>query len=195
MNKLQEILNFNRLFVENKEYQKYITSKEPNKKLLILSCMDTRLTELLPKALNLKNGDAKIIKNAGASIMHPFGSTTRSVIVAVYEFQVDEIFVIGHHDCGMSNLNSEKILEKAMKRGISSEVITTLCNAGIDVKGWLKGFNSVEESIKESVESIENHPLIPKDIKIHGLIMEPETGKLDVIVNGYEKANMGQSLY
>ncbi|MFT8316284.1 MAG: carbonic anhydrase [Clostridium sp.] len=186
MSKLQEILDYNRAFVENKEYVKYRTSKEPNKKLVILSCMDTRLTELLPKALNIKNGDAKIIKNAGASIMHPFGSIIRSIVVAVYEFKADEVFVIGHYGCGMSNLNGDEVLEKAIERGISEEVITTLCNAGIDIKKWLHGFDSVEESIKESVELIKNHPLIPKDIKIHGLIIDPETGKLEVIVNGYE---------
>jgi carbonic anhydrase len=189
MNKLQEILDFNQSFVENKEYYKYITSKEPNKKLVILSCMDTRLTELLPKALNLKNGDVKLIKNAGASIMHPFGSIIRSIVVAVYEFYADEVLVIGHHGCGMSNLNVEKTLEKAIDRGISPDAITILSNAGIDVKKWLHGFNSVEESIKESVELIKNHPLIPKDIKIHGLIIDPETGKLEVVVNGYEKSN------
>jgi carbonic anhydrase len=184
MSKLQEILEFNQTFVENKEYDKYRTSKEPNKKLVILSCMDTRLTELLPKALNLKNGDVKLIKNAGASIMHPFGSILRSIVVAVFEFQADEVLVIGHHGCGMSNLNVDKTIEKAIKRGISPEVITTLSNAGIDIRKWLHGFNSVEDSIKESVELIKNHPLIPKDIKIHGLIIDPETGKLDVIVNG-----------
>lgn len=187
MNKLQEILEFNEAFVKNKEYTKFITSKNPNKKLVVLSCMDTRLTELLPKALNLKNGDVKLIKNAGASIMHPFGSIIRSIVVAIYEFQTDEVLVIGHHGCGMSNLNVEKTIEKAMARGISPEVINTLSNAGIDIKKWLQGFNSVEESIKESVELIKNHPLIPKDIKIHGLIMDPETGKIEVIVNGYEK--------
>jgi carbonic anhydrase len=187
MNKLQEILEYNRSFVENKEYEKYITSKEPNKKLVILSCMDTRLTELLPKALNFKNGDVKLIKNAGASIMHPFGSIIRSIVVAVYEFEADEVIVIGHHGCGMNNLNPDKIVEKAVKRGISTEVISTLTNAGIDIKKWLQGFHSVEESIKESVNMIKNHPLIPKDIVIHGLIIEPETGKLDVIVNGYEE--------
>lgn len=186
MSKLQKILDYNKSFVENKEYVKYRTSKEPNKKLVILSCMDTRLTELLPKALNIKNGDAKLIKNAGASIMHPFGSIMRSIVVAVYEFQADEVLVIGHYNCGMSNLNVEMTLEKAMQRGISSETITTLCNAGIDIKRWLHGFNSVEESVKESVELIKNHPLIPKDIKVHGLIIEPETGRLDVVVNGYE---------
>ena len=188
MNKLQEILDYNQSFVENKEYAKYRTSKEPNKKLVILSCMDTRLTELLPKALNLKNGDVKLIKNAGAAIMHPFGSIIRSIVVAVYEFQADEVLVIGHHGCGMSNLNVDKTLEKAVERGISPDVISTLSNAGIDIRKWLHGFNSVEESVKESVELIKNHPLIPKDIKIHGLIIDPETGKLEVIVNGYEKS-------
>lgn len=187
MNKLKKILDYNQSFVKNKKYGKYKTTKEPNMKLVILSCMDTRLTELLPKALNIKNGDVKLIKNAGASIMHPFGSIIRSIVVAVYEFKTDEVLVIGHHGCGMSNLNVDKTLEKAMKRGISPDVITTLCNSGIDLRKWLHGFNSVEESIKGSVEMIKNHPLIPKDIKIHGLVIDPETGKLEVIVNGYEK--------
>lgn len=60
--KLDKILDFNKAFIENKEYEKYETSKDPDKKIVILSCMDTRLTDLLPKAMNLKNGDAKIIK-------------------------------------------------------------------------------------------------------------------------------------
>jgi carbonic anhydrase len=187
LNRLEEILEYNKAFVESKEYDKYITSKKPDKKLVVLSCMDTRLTELLPKALNFKNGDIKLVKNAGASIMHPFGSIVRSIIVAVYEFNAEEVLVIGHHDCGMSNLNADKVISKALDRGISEEVITTLCNAGIDIKKWLHGFNSVEESIKESVETIKNHPLIPKDVKVHGLILDPETGKVDVIVNGYNQ--------
>ena len=73
MNKINEILEFNKKFVEDKEYTQYITSKDPTKKMVILSCMDARLTELLPKALDLKNGDVKLIKNAGATISHPFG--------------------------------------------------------------------------------------------------------------------------
>lgn len=187
MSKLQEILDYNKSFVGNKEYDKFKTSKVPNKKIVVLSCMDTRLTELLPKALNFKNGDIKLVKNAGAAVMHPFGSIIRSIVVAVYEFQADEVLVIGHHDCGMSHLNVDDILEKVVQRGISPDVITTLSNAGIDIKKWLHGFDSVEQSIKETVDAIRNHPLIPSDIIIHGLIIDPETGKLDVIVNGYEK--------
>jgi len=36
------------------------------------------------------------------------------------------------------------------------------------------------------VELIKSHPLIPKDIVVHGLVIDPETGKLEVVVNGYE---------
>ena len=47
---IDQIIDFNRTFVEQKGYEKYITDKYPDKKLAVLSCMDTRLTELLPAA-------------------------------------------------------------------------------------------------------------------------------------------------
>ena len=50
---LNEILDYNQKFVESREYEKYETTKFPNKRTVILTCMDTRLLELLPKAMNL----------------------------------------------------------------------------------------------------------------------------------------------
>jgi len=183
--RLDEILLYNNQFVKDKKYEEYTTTKKPNKKLVILSCMDTRLTELLPKAMNIKNGDAKIIKNAGATIMHPFGSIIRSIIVAIYEFGAEDVMVIGHHGCGMSNLNTNSIIGKILDRGVTKETISTLYNSGIDVGKWLHGFETVEESVIESVNAIKNHPLIPKDVNIHGLIIDPHSGSLEVVVNGY----------
>ena len=183
--RLDEILLFNDQFVKDKKYEEYTTTKNPNKKLVILSCMDARLTELLPKAMNIRNGDAKIIKNAGATIMHPFGSIIRSIIVAIYEFGAEDVMVVGHYGCGMSNLNTESIMSKILDRGVTKETISTLYNSGIDVGKWLHGFETIEESVKESVNAIKNHPLIPKDVNIHGLIIDPHTGGLEVVVNGY----------
>lgn len=62
MSLISEILNYNESFVESKEYEQYLTTKFPDKRMVILTCMDTRLVELLPKAMNLRNGDSKIIK-------------------------------------------------------------------------------------------------------------------------------------
>lgn len=184
MSKLEDLLALNADFIGNKEYEKYSTSKYPFKKIVIFSCMDTRLTELLPKALGLKNGDAKIIKNAGAIITHPFGSIMRSIVVAIYELYADEIFVIGHDGCGMSNTSSSAIKEKMLEQGIQPETLKILEYAGIDLDDWLHGFDCVKESIRKSVGIIKNHPLIPNHIRVHGLLMNPDTGAVEVLVNG-----------
>ncbi|MFB9760913.1 carbonic anhydrase, partial [Ectobacillus funiculus] len=47
MKLLDEILSYNENFVENREYEKFQTDKFPYKRLVILSCKDTRLVELL----------------------------------------------------------------------------------------------------------------------------------------------------
>lgn len=187
INTLEEIMEFNKAFVENKDYIPYISSKLPNKQAVIVSCMDTRLTELLPKAMNIKNGDAKIIKTAGATIVHPFGSVIRSIIVAIYEFDAKDIFIIGHSACGMSSINPNEIIDKMKNRGISEDTLNTLKHSGINLDKWLQGFTCVKESITESVDIIKNHPLLPSGIKIHGLIIDPETGSLEIIVNGNNK--------
>lgn len=183
---LHEILNFNEKFVENREYEKYETTKYPNKRMVILTCMDTRLLELLPKALNLGNGDAKLIKNAGALVSHPFGSIMRSILLAVYELQAEEVLVIAHHDCGMSGLKAEPVLEHMKEQGITDDTLNTLAFSGIDIKGWLHGFDSVTDSVKHSVNIIKQHPLMPKEVPVHGLVIDPKTGKLDLIVDGYQ---------
>ena len=183
-NKLQQILAFNREFVQNQEYVKYQTDKFPDKKIVVVSCMDTRLTELLPRALNLRNGDVKMIKDAGAIVAHPFGSVMRSIIVAIYELGAEEVMVIGHHGCGMGSINPAATKEKFKQRGIEVETIETLKYAGIDLDKWLLGFESVQDSVRNSVDIIRQHPLIPKDVIVHGLVIDPETGELEVVVDG-----------
>ena len=138
---------------------------------------DTRLIRLLPAALNLLDGDAKLIKNAGAIVTHPFGGIMRSVIVSLYELNADEIFVVGHHDCGMSKIEPAKTLDKMIASGIKPSTLSTLEYAGIDVARWLHGFDSVAESVVASASIIRNHPLVPHKVPVHALLIDPETGK------------------
>ena len=184
MSELSEILAYNQHFVETGEYEKYFTNKYPGRELAILSCMDARIIELLPNALGLKNGDAKLIKNAGALVTHPWGSVMRSLLVAVFELKVKEIMVIAHHDCGMRGLNAEEFLQRVHDSNIPDDRIETLRNAGIDLDGWLTGFDDVEDSVRHTVELIRKHPLMPDNIAIHGLVIHPTTGKLNLIVDG-----------
>lgn len=175
---IEEILKYNQKFVEEENYKPYETSKYPDKKLAILTCMDTRLIELLPAALGIKNGDAKIIKNAGGIISHPYGSAVRSLLVGILELGVEEIMVIGHTDCGVRGMDGKKMVDKLQERGIPSEHIEIIKASGIRLEEWLGGFESGEKSVRESVEILEKHPLMPKDIMIRGFIMDSVTGEL-----------------
>ncbi len=186
MTSLSEILSFNDTFVTEKQYEQYATTKFPDKRIVILTCMDTRLTELLPKAMNLKNGDAKIIKSAGAVVTHPFGGIMRSLLVAVYNLQADEVYIVGHHDCGMSSVDTDHIIEKMVDRGIDENIFKTLKYSGIDMEDWLHGFGDVTESVRMSVDAVRNHPLMDTKVSVHGLVVHPDTGKLDIIIDGYK---------
>lgn len=185
--RLKEMLKSNEQFVNNKGYSTHNLDKAKSvpSRAVIVTCMDTRLTTLLPPAINIRSGDAKIIKTAGAIITHPFGSTMRSVVVALYMLNADEVFVIGHHDCGMSNLDTPEAVRRMTSKGkINSDTFKTLASAGIDVHSWLHGFDTVQEGVRSSVEMVRNHPLIPAHIPVHGLVIDPNTGKLDLVVDG-----------
>lgn len=178
---IEDILLYNQDFVEKKQYTKYETDKYPEKQLAILSCMDTRLTELLPAALGLHNGDVKLIKNAGAVVSHPFGSIMRSLLIAIYELGVQEIMVIGHYDCGVLHMDGDKMLENMRQRGIPEERIRLVEHCGVDLQRWLTGFEDAGDSVRATVHQILDHPLIPTNIRVQGFLMDPETGRLDAV--------------
>ena len=176
-----EMLEFNKSFVARKEYESYQTSKLPNKKLAVLSCMDSRLVRLLPAALDFQNGDIKLIKNAGAIINHPFGSAMRSLLICIYFMEVEEVAVIGHNDCSMHGFDPAIFKQKMEHRGIPKERIEMIESLGINLDQWFKGFKSSVESIHRTVSIIKNHPLLPQDIQVRGFLMHLPTGAVEQI--------------
>lgn len=175
---IEEILKYNKQFVESEGYRKYLTDKYPDKKIAIVTCMDTRLVELLPAALGLKNGDVKIIKNAGGVITNPFDSTIRSLLVAIYELGVNEIMIIGHTECGVQGMDAEEMLHAMREKGVSQEHIKLMEHCGIDLRSWLHGFDDTASAILQTVDLVANHPLITPDITVRGYIMDSVTGQL-----------------
>ncbi len=48
--------------------------------------------------------------------------------------------------------------------------------SGLDLSKWLHGFDDVTESVTHDVNMICNHPLIPNDVPVHGLVINPDDG-------------------
>ena len=178
MSNIDKVLAFNRGYVASKGYEKHLTDKYPDKKLAVLSCMDTRLSVLLQEALGLSNGDAKVIKNAGAVIPSPWDSAMRSLIVAVYELGVEEIMVVAHTTCGACHMSFGHFREEMLKRGIPE---AELQRTDVDLDAWLEGFHDTEQSVRRTVSAIVDHPLIPADVTVRGFIIDSATGELEEV--------------
>lgn len=182
---IDEILSANEKFCANppEDYsgEDLHDSKLPSKKLAIVTCMDTRLVNFLEPALGLSRGDVKVIKTAGNCITGMFDATIRSLLVCIYELGVNEIAIIGHHECGMAKTTSESLTKAMLERGISTGAIRMVQK---EMKEWADGFKHPEENVRETVEHIKSNPLIPREIKVHGLMFHPRSGKLELLVRG-----------
>ncbi len=181
MNLLDSILTANRKFVHPGAFPPL--PKNPKKQFAIFTCMDTRLVDFLEPAMGIRRGDAKVIKNAGNILVDPLhGGVIRSLVAAIFMLGVEEIFVIGHKDCGMADVDPDKLKSDMIARGISSEAIETHVP---DLAQWLGAFSCPEENVNEVVAKIRANPLIPADVPVHGLIFCPNDGHLEIMVDGY----------
>lgn len=188
MTLLESILAYNKDFVDNKEFENYSTSKKPDKKAVLFTCMDTRLQDLGTKALGFNNGDLKVVKNAGAIITHPYGSTIKSLLVGIYALGAEEIIIMAHKDCGMGCIDVNTVKDAMKERGVSEETFKIIEHSGVDVDSFLQGFTDAEENVRRNIDMVYNHPLFDKSVPIHGLVIDPHTGELDLVQDGYEIA-------
>lgn len=175
---LEEILEANKEFVDN--FEPVSLGHLPEKKVAILTCMDCRLTGFLPNALGISRGDAKIIRNAGNTIVGE--DAIRSIAAAIYSLGCEEVLVVGHTECGMAHANPDAVKAKMIEMGIDEADI----DAVGDLATWIGAIPGEEQNVLETVETIKNHPLISSQIPIHGLIMDITTGEVEVLIDGRE---------
>ena len=182
MSVLDDMLQTNEKFCANPpvDYtgEDHHESKLPKKHLAIVTCMDTRLVNFLEPALGLTRGDVKIIKQAGNVLTGVFDATVRSLLVCIYELGVNEIAVIGHHECGMAKTTSESLTKAMIERGVSPDAIKMVEKELVE---WADSFQRPEENVKEVVKQLRENPLIPKDVKVHGLMFHPRSGKVELL--------------
>ena len=92
-----------------------------------------------------------------------------------------------HKDAGVRKESYEKLEEAwTEKEEFFAKTIEMMEYSGVDLEGWLRGFDNVEESVAHSVNMVRHHPLLDPTVPVHGLVIDPTTGKLDVVINGNE---------
>jgi carbonic anhydrase len=133
----------------------------PARKFAVVTCMDARLDPA--GFLGLAEGDAHVIRNAGALVND---ETIRSLVISHHLLGTEEAVVIGHSDCGMLTFTNDDLQDKL---GPEAESID------------FQPFPDVAERVRESVETIRTHPLLPDSFGATGFIYDVRTGRIDPV--------------
>jgi carbonic anhydrase len=152
----------------------------PARHFAILTCMDARLDPA--KFAGLAEGDAHVIRNAGGRASD---DAIRSLVISYKLLGTREWFVIHHTNCGMEFFTNE------VMRGLLANSLETaqLTDKGFQDVGkgpgssegeyieWLT-IRDQEQSVRDDVQRIREHPLVPKNIAVYGYIYDVQSGKL-----------------
>jgi carbonic anhydrase len=143
------------------EFDKGGLPMPPARKYAVVTCMDARLDPA--GFLGLAEGDAHVIRNAGGLVND---ETIRSLVISHHLLGTEEAVVIGHTDCGMLTFTNDDVHEKL---GPESERID------------FQPFPDVAERVRQSVETIRTHPLLPDSFGATGFVYDVRTGRIEPV--------------
>jgi carbonic anhydrase len=181
----QEVLDANRRYVEGFG-EKGKLPLPPARRLAILTCMDARIDPA--KLAGLAEGDAHVIRNAGGRASD---DAIRSLVISHKLLGTNEWFVIHHTDCDME-LFTDAVMGDLLDG--------SLATASYGPEGWRNPkaagggspagrymawltIRDQSQSVIDDVTRIRSHPLVPKDVPIHGYICDVRTGRLSEIAD------------
>ncbi len=185
---LEEILANNERFL--KETTLPVIGHAPRKRTAVITCMDCRLVTMFESALGLERGDVVELRTAGATISQPeregaANDLIRSLAGAIYLLGVREAIVVGHTNCGLAHANPIALTASMQALGVDPQQLIQQEKLG-DINGlisWLGAFEDVHVNVQEVVEVIRKSPYLPR-IPVHGLVIDINTGKLEVVSKG-----------
>jgi carbonic anhydrase len=178
-NVLQEVLAANEKYA-GEFGDKNKLAMPPGRHFAILTCMDARLDPA--KFAGLAEGDAHVIRNAGGRASD---DAIRSLVISHKLLGTREWFVIHHTNCGMEFFTNDiirKLLASSLEPAVLTESGFKDVGKGLGSRAgeyieWLT-ITDPEQSVRDDVERIRQHPLVPEIITIHGYIYDVGTGKL-----------------
>lgn len=157
----------------------------PRRHAAVITCMDTRLVGLLEPALGIARGEVVELRVAGATL--PEGEALesdvlRSLVGAIYLLDVQEVLVIGHLRCGMSQVDGQAVASRMQARGVDPAAHVAYQAGGAEgLARWMGGFTDVHANVARVATTIRAHPYIPRSVPVHALVIDPDTGALELV--------------
>jgi len=178
-NVLQEVLAANEKYAA--EFgDKASLAMPPARHFAILTCMDARLDPA--KFAGLAEGDAHVIRNAGGRASD---DAIRSLVISYKLLGTREWFVIHHTNWGMEFFTND-LMRELLASSLETAALTDKgfqdigegpgSRAGEFIE-WLT-IRDQERSVRDDLQRIREHPLVPKSIETYGYIYDVKSGRL-----------------
>lgn len=176
---LDEVMEANREFLARRPAPR--PTSLGDKHLLVVTCMDPLLTTLLPRAMGVGTEETFMIRVAGNRADGPEGDPVRSVVTALVLGFATEVFLVGHTDCLMSTASTSAVMDGMQKTGLRRETF-----GGRDIRSWIGLLASIRSNALEAAKVIRGSPFLPPGTPVHALVVDTESGKLEILANGYQ---------
>lgn len=149
--------------------QTFVDTGRPGKAargLAVITCMDSRISPL--RMLGLQDGDAKIMRNAGARVT---GDVLRTLVLAVHLLDVGRVMVVAHTNCRMASVTDDDVHE-AIASGY-----------GIDTRSLdFRTITDQKATLAKDVQRIRSSPYLPSGLPVVGCVYDVHTGLIEVAV-------------
>ena len=165
MTAIDDALNANREFA--RRFSQSYLSRRPARQLAVVTCLDARLH--VEEALGLANGDANILRNAGAIVTD---DVLRSLVFSHQVLGTREIMIVGHTECGLLRFDGQELgarLERQFGPAPSPLAFHV--------------FDDLEANISRQVQKIKSHPWL-KSALVRGFAYDVKTGMLNELKGG-----------
>ena len=160
MSVIDEVLAANEVYARTHELRPL--TPRPQRKLAVLTCMDTRLSI---RTLGLKTGDAHIIRNAGGIVTD---DSLRSLLVSHYLLGTEEFMIINHTDCGLMHTTEQDLRTRIQNRAGTAAI----------APAFFYAFQNIEENVRHQLQKLRTHPWIPEKVGVRGFVYDVTTGLL-----------------
>jgi carbonic anhydrase len=152
----------------NERYAKAYNPKwgegPPKPKIVVVTCMDPRLSDL-PGILGLEQADIDVIRTGGPNVTE---DVLAELIVSTRVLGSKEIMLLNHTGCGFTTFTDAELNAKFSK----------LTGDSTPAPMRFFAFRDPAQQTKEQIEMVRSHPWISKEVPVRGFIFDVNTGRL-----------------
>jgi carbonic anhydrase len=161
----------------NRDYAKNYDptlGKRPAPKLVVVTCMDPRLSDL-PGILGVPQSELDVIRTGGPAVTEDVLS---ELVVSTRVLGTTEILLLNHTGCGFTTFTDEDLNAKlSASTGDTSPAPMRFFS-----------YKDPEQNTLDQIKKVTAHPWIAKDIPVRGVIFDVDTGLLREVKQTVEQA-------